>query len=85
MWNPQVDVGFPSVCCECVLLPLVNKEAALAYVREEYSKAENPSRDRGGKKAESGRHHLVDKRGCQNLTGKPQLHGDTQTNRNGLI
>ena len=26
------------VCCEYVLLPLVNKEAALAYGREEYSK-----------------------------------------------
>ena len=23
------DVGFPSVCCECAVLPLVNKEAAL--------------------------------------------------------
>ena len=31
------DVGFPSVCCECVLLPLVNKEATLAYGRAEYS------------------------------------------------
>ena len=26
------------VCCEYVLLPLVNKEAALAYGRAEYSK-----------------------------------------------
>ena len=48
---------FPSVCCEYVLLSLVNKEAALAYGRAEYSKVENPSRDRGGKKAESGRRH----------------------------
>ena len=24
------DVGFPSVCCEYVLLPLLNKEAAFA-------------------------------------------------------
>ena len=31
------DVGFPSVCCEYVLLSLVNKEAALAYGRAEYS------------------------------------------------
>ena len=23
------DVGFPSVCCECVLLALVNKESAV--------------------------------------------------------
>ena len=32
-----VDVGFPSVCCEYVLLPLVNKEATLAYNRAECS------------------------------------------------
>ena len=30
-------VGFPTVCYEYVLLPLVNKEAALAYVIAEYS------------------------------------------------
>lgn len=33
------DVGFPSVGCEYVLLPLVNKEAPLAYRRAEYSQA----------------------------------------------
>ena len=55
------DVGFPSVCCEYVLLPLVNKEAALAYGKAEYSKAGNPSRDRGGKKAESDRCHVAAK------------------------
>ena len=33
------DVGFPSVCYEYVLSPLVNKEAALAYSRVEYSQA----------------------------------------------
>ena len=31
----QDDVGFPSACCEYVLLSLVNKEAALAYGRVE--------------------------------------------------
>ena len=30
-----LDVGFPSVCYEDVLLPLANKEAALAYGRAE--------------------------------------------------
>ena len=44
----------PSVCNEYVLLPLINKEASLANGRAEYSKAENPSRDRVEKKAESG-------------------------------
>ena len=43
------EVGFPSVYCECVLLPLVNKEVSLAYDRAEYSKAGNPSRDKRGK------------------------------------
>lgn len=31
------DMGFPSVWCEYVLLLLVDKEAALAYGRAEYS------------------------------------------------
>ena len=45
MWNS------PSVYCDYILLPLVNKEAALAYGRAEYSKKGNPRR--GGKKSES--------------------------------
>ena len=51
----------PSVCCEYVLLPLVNKEVALAYSRAEYSKAKIPSSDRDEMKAESGRRHVVAK------------------------
>ena len=31
------DAGFPSVGCEYVLLPLVNKEAALVCARTKYS------------------------------------------------
>ena len=31
------DVGFPSVCCEYILLPLVNKEAVWANGLAEYS------------------------------------------------
>ena len=78
------DVGFPTVCCEYVLLPLANKEAALAYGSAEYSKVGIPSRERRRKKVESGRGHVAAKgeRG-QNLTGKPQPHGDTQIDRNG--
>ena len=34
-----LDVGFAFVCCEYVLLPLVNKETAWAYSRVEYSQA----------------------------------------------
>ena len=52
-------VGFPSVCCEYILLSLVNKEAALTYGKAEYSKAINPSRGRGGKKTESGRRQVA--------------------------
>ena len=37
-----IDVGFPSACSEYVLLPLVEKEAASAYGRTEYSQ---PGRD----------------------------------------
>ena len=50
--HSHCDVGFPSVCGEYVLLPLVNKEVALAYGRTEYFKTSNSSRDRGGKKVE---------------------------------
>ena len=42
-----------------VLLPLVNKEAALAYGKAEYSKVGNSNRDRGAKKADSERCHVV--------------------------
>ena len=53
------NVAFPSVCFEYVLLPLVNKETALAYGKAEDSKSENLSRDRGGKKAEPERCHVA--------------------------
>ena len=80
------DVGFPSVGCEYVLLPLVSKEAALANGRAVYSKVGNPSRDRGGKKMESSRLPVAaGGERCQNLTGRPHPCGDTQISRNGLI
>ena len=79
-------MGFSSECCEYVLLALVNKDTVLAYGRVEFSKVGNPGRDRGGKKMESGRRHVATERGrCQNLTSRPQPHGDTQIDRNGLI
>ena len=40
------DVGFPSVCDEYVLLPLVNKEAASAYGRAEYIQSGRIQRER---------------------------------------
>ena len=38
-----IVVGCPSVCCEYVLLPLVNREADLANSQGEYSEAGKPS------------------------------------------
>ena len=79
-------MGFSSVCCKYVLLPLVNKEAALAYGRAEYSKVGNPSRNRGGKKVESGKRHVAaEGEGCQNLTGKPQPCSETRLRIMGLF
>ena len=53
------DVGFPSVCYEYALFSLVNKEAILVYGRAKYSKAGNPSKDRGGKKVNSDRYRVA--------------------------
>lgn len=36
---------FPSVCCKYILLSLVNKKAASAYVGEEYSQMEKIYRE----------------------------------------
>ena len=40
------DVGFPSVCCEYILLPLVNKKSTVVYGKAEYSKVQNLNRDK---------------------------------------
>lgn len=40
---------------------LVKKKPALAYSRAKYYKAENASRDRGGRKLNSGRCHVAAK------------------------
>lgn len=78
------DVGFPSICCEHILLPLVSEEATLAYSWADYRKAGTPIKDREGKKVESERCHeaAIGER-CQNLTSKPQTCGNTHINRNG--
>ena len=53
---------------------------------EQNSKTGNPSRDKGGKKDESGRCHVVAKGEIiQKFTGMPQLHDDTYINRTALI
>ena len=40
MMYVSADVGFPSVCCEYVLLILVNKEAALAQTGKNTARLE---------------------------------------------
>ena len=54
-----LDVRAPSICYECILSPLVNKEPALANGRAEYSRVGNPSRDREGKKTRQRRHVIT--------------------------
>ena len=39
--SAKVVGGLPSVCCEYVLLPLVEKEAALAYDSQNIARWEN--------------------------------------------
>ena len=54
-WN---DVGYLSVCCEYVLLPLVNKEADLAYGRQNIAKRKTRL-NAGTKETESGKYHVA--------------------------
>ena len=73
------DVGFPSVCCEYVLLALVNKEATSAYGR---------AKKISGRKFEQRYIKRIGRvKEAQEARGssKPQPRGDTQINRNGLI
>ena len=83
------DVGFPFICCEYVSLPLVNKEAASAYGKAEYSQAGNPNRERERERKRE-RVGAVRETTCSwrktlEHTGRQQPHGDTHINRNGFI
>lgn len=69
------DMGFPSICCKYILLPFVNKEAASAYSRAEYSQAgRNIERVWG----ELERYHVAAEREGHvgTLLWRPQPHGD---------
>ena len=71
------------VCCEYVLLPLINKEDALAS-RIELGRKIKLNAER--KKVETGRYHVTaEGEGYQNIISKSQPHGDTQINRSGII
>lgn len=52
-------MGFHYICCEYVLLAVVNKKTVLAYGNTEYSKTESTSSDKGWKKAGSGRYSVA--------------------------
>lgn len=52
-------MGFTFVCCEHVLLPLINKEAALAYDLDGKTKL-----NAGIKKTDSGRQHVAAEERC---------------------
>ena len=75
-------MGFPSVCCEYVLLPLVNKETALLYGRAEYNQ---PGRDYRESRQSQRDVSLPKDTDVSTLPGKPQPSGNTQNNRNRLI
>ena len=47
------DVGFPSACCECVLLSLVNKEAAFGQWLKRVKLGRKTKLNAGRKKVES--------------------------------
>lgn len=67
-----IDVGFPSAFSEYVLLPLVNREAASAYGKTEYSHPGRDERERVGKIRE-----LLKETEAWNLFHRPQSGSDT--------
>ena len=72
-------MGFPSVCCEYHWL--INNCLVLAQGIEV---GRGTKLKAGRKKAESERCHVAPLEPEETLPGKPQPHGDTQINRNGL-
>ena len=60
-------MGFPFVCYKYILLPLVNKDAALAYSRADYNQDE---RDIEREKVESKRYHVAAKGGRHHVAAQ---------------
>ena len=73
-------MGFPSVCCKYVLLPLVNKDAALANGRAEQTQV-----GKQGERMQNQSYAIQLQEKDVRTLPVPQSHGDTQMNRNGLI
>ena len=70
----------------CCFYWLMNKETALAYSKVELSQAGKTKLNAGRKKAESERSHVaLPETDTGTLPGKPQPHGNKQTNGDGLI
>ena len=55
------DLGFPSVCCDRILLPLCHKESALGVWQARIEQAGIPSRDGREKKVGSDSMYLLKK------------------------
>ena len=80
------DLGFPSVCCECILLPLFNKEAALGLWQGRIEQGRN-SKQRQRRKESGVRLHLsAEGDRCPGiLLVNYKSHGKIQNKRNGLM
>ena len=81
------DVGFPSVCCEYVLVLLVNKEVTLAYGRaEQWKQGRKTKLNAKRKKFDSGRYNVAaQEKDARILLVKYETCGKIQIDRNGLI
>ena len=68
-----------------VLLPLVNKKAALGLWQHGIERVGNSKQRRAERKAESERCHVAPpETESRTLAHKPQPHGNTKINRNGF-
>ena len=78
-------MGCSSVCCEYVSLPLVNKEAALAYDKTEYSQAGRDISKVSGVREMPCSYCRRQMPEIYGMRHGSEPHGDLQINRNGLI
>ena len=80
-------MGFPSVCCDYVLLPLVSKETAWAHDSVKRASQAFQVEIEEKKKAESERRHIAaeEDRRPRTLPVNHEPCDKIQNNRNGLI
>ena len=74
-------MGFPSGCCEYVLLPLVNKEAALGLLKCRIGQGGNSKQiEKEKRQSQRAGVYQILAEPCS----RPRPHGDAQINRDGL-